>query len=103
MCIPCSALNRTVKMSVRISYKSKLYTNFTIKVRINLTHSCEILSVCFSLTNCKLVSYAVILISFNTAINMDLKLTDCGVKFKNIPIVYKRFPLYRMTFKSVFE
>lgn len=52
-----------------------------MKVIISLTHSCEILSGGFSLTNYKLVSYAVILISFNTALNKVLKLTDCGVEF----------------------
>lgn len=70
---------------------------------INLTDSREISSVGFSLTNCKLVSYAVILSSFNTASNMDLKLTDCGVKFKKYPYSLWKIPLYRMTFKPVFE
>lgn len=42
MCIPCSALNGTVKVRLSFSYHLRLYTSFIIKVMTNLAQSSEI-------------------------------------------------------------
>ena len=33
MCIPCSALNGTVKVHLRFSYRLRLYTSFIIEIK----------------------------------------------------------------------